>query len=240
MAGALRQQITFPLRIQRPSGENPIRLQHPGNLARPFPGNAEVIDALDHRGSVFVQNPVVFVLRVRSVAVGWIAQVLAAGASGFQNGPNLFACIFGVKIVKYVADWRKIVRPSGAVHPVIDGDKAHIVARKNDFRILADKQIISAKSAHVLNDPSANQALLHEGKALLDTGTIEVRPGVPIVYQNAGICEAVVGGISEQNVPLIGDGVTLGIKGILITETAVQNRDFMLIHVVFSFLLWVS
>jgi hypothetical protein len=82
--------------------------------------------------------------------------------------------------------------------------------------------------------------LFHQGKSLLYTGTVEVRPGVPIVYQNADIREAVVGGISEQNVPLIGDGVTLGIKGILITKTAVQNRDFLLIHVVFSFLLWVS
>ena len=43
------------------------------------------------------------------------------------------------RVLKYVTDWRKIVCSSGAVHTIVDGDEAHIVAWKNNLRILADK-----------------------------------------------------------------------------------------------------
>ena len=49
-----------------------------------------------------------------------------------------------------------------------------------------------------------------------------------------------IGSILEQGIPLIGNGVALGIQSSLIAEAAVQNRDFLLIHVAVSPLVWVS
>ena len=59
--------------------------------------------------------------------------MLAAGSLGFHNGTNLFAGIFGVKIVKNIANYGKIVVSFGTVHRIVDGDEPHIVARKDDF-----------------------------------------------------------------------------------------------------------
>ena len=145
----------------------------------------------------------VFVLRVGAVAVGRTAQVLAAGSLGFHNGANLFTGIFGIKIVKNIANHGKIVVPFGTVHRIVDGDEAHIVAGKDDFSKPTDLQIVSTKSAHVLNNPSANQALLHQGKPLLDPRTVEVRPGVTIVHQHLGIRETVGSGIAAEDASLI-------------------------------------
>ena len=115
----------------------------------------------------------------------------------------MFLRIFGVKIVKNIANYGKIVISFGTVHRIVDGDEAHIVARKDDFRKPADLQIVSAKSAHVLNDPGADQALLHQGKPLLDTGAVEIRPGVPVIYQHLGIRETVGSGVAAEDASLI-------------------------------------
>jgi hypothetical protein len=144
------------------------------------------------------------------------------------------------RVLKKVTKRGEIVSSPGTVHTIIDGNEPHIEAGKNDFRIPTHLQIVAPETAHVFDDPGADQALLHKGKTLLDAGTVEVRSGIPVIHQNAGVREALVSGVSGQNGPLIGNRIALPIKGILVTEAAVQNRDFLLIHVVFSFLLWVS
>ena len=59
--------------------------------------------------------------------------MLAAGSLGFHNGADLFAGIFGIKIVKNLANYGKTVVSLGAVHRIVDGDEPHIVTRKDDF-----------------------------------------------------------------------------------------------------------
>ncbi|MEY8387031.1 hypothetical protein AALC17_06980 [Oscillospiraceae bacterium 38-13] len=103
------------------------------NPARADSSNGHIKDALDHRSSFFVQNPVIFVLRVRAVAVGRFAQVFAADPFGFYDRTNLFTRIFGIKIVKNIPDHGEIVISRGAVNRVIHGYETHIVAWKNDF-----------------------------------------------------------------------------------------------------------
>ena len=207
MVGTLRQQPAFPLSIQCLGSQNLVRLQNPGDLARSLSINRQVKDTLDHRRGILVNDPVVTVGRVEAVAVGRFAHVLAAGASGFQNRTNLFTGIFGIKIVKKITKRREIVISPFTVHSVIDGDEADIITRKNNFCILAHLQVISAKSAHIFNNPCADQSLFHQGKPLLDTGAVEVRSSVPIVHQNACVCEATFGGISGQDSPLIGNRI---------------------------------
>lgn len=114
-----------------------------------------------------------------------------------------FDNVRGGHFIKNIANYGEIVISFGTVHRVIHGDEAHIVAGEDDFRKPADLQIVSAKSAHVLNNPSANQTLLHQGKPLLDTGAVEVRPGVAVVYQHPGIRETVGSGVAAEDASLI-------------------------------------
>ena len=83
-----------------------------------------------------------------------------------------------------------------AVHTVIYGDKADIVARKDNIRILSNSQIVTTKSAEVFDQPAAYKPLLDKLKALLHTGTIEVRPRITVIHQNFQVCIPVVTGIS--------------------------------------------
>lgn len=84
----------------------------------------------------------------------------------------------------------KIVVSALTVHTIVDGNEPNIIAGKDDFRIAADLQIIPPQTAHILDDPGADQALLHQRKPFLDTGTIEVRPGVPVIDQHTSVREA--------------------------------------------------
>ena len=60
-----------------------------------------------------------------------------------------------------------------AVHTVIDGDKADIVARKNNIRILSNGQIVTPKAAEVFDQPTAHKTLLDKCNAFLHTGTVK-------------------------------------------------------------------
>jgi hypothetical protein len=50
--------------------------------------------------------------------------------------PYFFTCIFGVKIIKQVAERGKIVIPLCAVYTVIDCDISNIALYEKDFTIL--------------------------------------------------------------------------------------------------------
>ena len=83
-----------------------------------------------------------------------------------------------------------------AVHTVIDGDKADIVARKNNIRILSNGQIVTPKAAEVFDQPTAHKTLLDKCNAFLHTGTVKVRPGITVIHQNFQVCIPMIMGIS--------------------------------------------
>ena len=63
-----------------------------------------------------------------------------------------------------------------AVYAIIYSDKADIITRKDNIRILSNSQIVTTKAAEVFDQPAAHKPLLDKLKAFLHTGTIEVRP----------------------------------------------------------------
>ena len=71
--------------------------------------------------------------------------MLAAGATGFHHRTDLFAGVFGIKVVKKVTKRGEIVSSPGAVHAIIDGNEPHIEAGKNDFTDL-DKTTKNGRS----------------------------------------------------------------------------------------------
>ena len=80
--------------------KNLIAFKNPGNLLRAFAVNAEIKDALDNRRGFLVQNPLVLVVRVAAVAVGWFAQMLAAGTALTQTGTDFLGGISWIPLVK--------------------------------------------------------------------------------------------------------------------------------------------
>ena len=70
------------------------------------------------------------------------------------------------------------------VHPVIDGDKSHIIAGEDNVCVLSNSQVITPEAAQVFDQPAADKSLLYRVEALLYAGTIEVRPGIAVIHQN--------------------------------------------------------
>ena len=74
----------------------------------------------------------IFVRRVTTVAVGRLAHVLAADSSLVETNTDFLAGITGIPLVEQITDCGEALAVSPvAVHTVIYGDKADIVARKD-------------------------------------------------------------------------------------------------------------
>ena len=77
-----------------------------------------------------------------------------------------------------------------AVHAVIDGDKTDLLLREKYLGIEADLQIISAESAHILDDDRTDLSGIYFGKHSLKSGTVEVAPGIAVIGKMLDVREA--------------------------------------------------
>ena len=64
--------------------------------------------------------------------------MLAAIAFRPHDRAYLFTGIFGIEVIEQIAERRKIVVALGAIHVVMDGNEANIIARKNKLCVLSD------------------------------------------------------------------------------------------------------
>lgn len=96
----LGQRISLTAGIQSFGRENLIPFKNPRNLLRAFAVNAEVKNALDNRRGFLVQNPLVLVVRVAAVAVGRLAEMLAAGAALMQADTDFLGGIARIPLVE--------------------------------------------------------------------------------------------------------------------------------------------
>ena len=143
----LWQRLSLAAGIQSLGRKNLIAFKNPGNLLRAFAVDAEVKDALDNRRGILVQNPLVLVVWVAAVAVGRLAEMLAAGAALMQADTDFLGGIARIPLVEQVADRSKALSvPALAVHAVVDGNEPHIVAGEDDVGVLAYSQVITTKA----------------------------------------------------------------------------------------------
>ena len=102
---ASSRDTAFPAKAFRcvarkpPLNRNFLSLQRLGNPKRPPSGNRHVKDAFHYGRGFLVDNPAVFVLRVKTVAVGRYAQMFAAVAFCLYDGANFLAGIAAVKFL---------------------------------------------------------------------------------------------------------------------------------------------
>ena len=194
---SFRHRLFLSLGIECLCSQNLLFFQNPCNLLRAFAVNAKVEDELDYRSRFFIQNPVILVLRVTAVSVGRFAHVLPTGSSLPQTDTDFLAGITGIPLVEQITDCGEALAVSPvAVYAIIYSDKADIITRKDNIRILSNSQIVTTKAAEVFDQPAAHKPLLDKLKAFLHTGTIEVRPRIAVIHQNFQVCIPVVTGIS--------------------------------------------
>lgn len=114
-----------------------------------------------------------------------------------------------------------------AVRTVIDGDEANIGAGQNHLGVVTYLEVISAQSAHVLDDDCADPALVHHGHQSLPVRAFKVGTGVAIVHKEHGVTETVVIRILLQDGFLDNDGVAVTLEFIVSGEAAVKGCDFV-------------
>ena len=104
---------------------------------------------------------------------------------------HLFADVFRVPFVHYVSERREVViRLYFAVHVVVDRDKLHVVFRENNFRIVADFEIVSTETGHILDDHSFNKPCFDSFHHSLKIRSIKVCSRISVVHINLNVCIA--------------------------------------------------
>lgn len=82
-----------------------------------------------------------------------------------------------------------------AVDAVSDGDKPHMVLPKYDLGKIADLQIISANSTHILGQNTADFPDLNVRNQPFPTRTVKIAPGPSIVRIMDAVCKALAGSV---------------------------------------------
>ena len=91
--------------------------------------------------------------------------MLAAGAALMQADTDFLGGITRIPLVEQVADRGKAFSvPTLAVHAIVDGNEAHIVAGEDDVGVPAYSEIITTKAGWVFAQPAAYQSLLTSSK----------------------------------------------------------------------------
>ena len=85
-------------------------------------------------------------------------------------------------VLHYVEEWGEVViLRLVAVHAVIDCNKAYLLLGEQNLGIKADLKIVSAETAHILDDNCADFPGFGFCKHCLKSGTVEVTPCVTVI-----------------------------------------------------------
>jgi hypothetical protein len=75
--------------------------------------------------------------------------MLPGFAPHLNHCPDFLAGILGVVVVEYIFEHRKIIFPFGAVHIVVDGNKADVIGRKDEILQSPHAGILPAQPGQV-------------------------------------------------------------------------------------------
>lgn len=166
-----------------------------------------------HLGSVLIHNPVMLVIGVLEVAVGRLGTQRFTGlALCFEHRTDFLAGVLSVPFIDNIKERGKItVLLVCTVHTVVDGYEADISAGQNHLGVVAYFEVVSAQSAHILNDNRSDLTFVHQGHKPLPIRSVKVRTAVAIVYEELCVAEAVVICVFLQNGFLVYDGVAVSL-----------------------------
>ena len=102
------------------------------------------------------------------------------------------AGVLGIPLVHYVEERGEVVILRLVTgHAVIDCNKAYLLLGEQNLGIKADLKIVSAETAHILDDNRADFPGFGFCKHCLKSGTIEVTPCVTVIFQKI-VCKKFV------------------------------------------------
>ena len=176
---ALADALAFP--ILRWS-QDTVLLQQPGRSFDPVPFYTKPVNPADYLGGFIVDNPLSRIVRVLFVTVRRKAHGVAGIAAQFLGTAYFSADILCVPLVHDVAEGREIIVALVAVHTVVYGNEADVMLWKIGVGVIANLQIVPPQAGHILYDHSGYITGLYILQHLLKAGTVEIRPGIPVVH----------------------------------------------------------
>ena len=177
-------------------------------------------DLTDNGCGFIIHNPMsLWIVGVFHVAIGRVgSQILTGFTFLFHNRLNLFTAVLDIELVDDIQERRKIVvLLIGTVHTAVHSDEADIVFREKHFRVETDFQIVSADTAHILGDDDTNLIVLNQLNHSFPIGSVEVSPGVAIVYEKLDISETLFLCVFFENRLLIYNAVAIACQFVVTT-----------------------
>lgn len=168
-----------------------------GNLIGAFAGGAQGEDPLHHRRGFIIGDDFFTVLVHLFVAVGRsAAEPLSALCLKLLHRTNLFTGILCVKLVCPISYRAEIVTAfNQRIDAVVDRYEPNSHVREVQFKIITYLQVLSAKSAEILDDQCFHLAALDHILDLFSRGTLEVCSRIAVVGKEQDVIEPIVTGI---------------------------------------------
>ena len=107
-----------------------------------------------------------------------------------------------------VQEQREVIVLRGSiVHIVVDGYEANALFREKDFCVVANLQVVSAKTAEILYHKGLHSSGFDFFQQGGKTGTIKVRAGIAVIIEVPDISQPMLTGIFFKIFLLVLDGV---------------------------------
>ena len=189
----------------------------------------QIVNFANDRRSLGVNDKMPFIVRVTLQSHrGLPAAKLSLAGSGHARCQHLFGNISAVHIVQDIFERCDVHFLSGqAVHPIGDGNIAHIVFREKDLDIGADFNIISAKPRKVLCDDATNPSGLNISNQALKRRPVEVAACIAVIHIIFMLEQSVLFGKLPKHDFLIADAHALVIAAVIERNTAIESGDFL-------------
>ena len=137
-------------------------------------------------GILTVRHSSAAVCRFRVTKKRRIATTLLSCSAYFVAG------VLGIPLVHYAEERGEVVILRLVTgHAVIDCNKAYLLLGEQNLGIKADLKIVSAETAHILDDNCADFPGFGFCKHCLKSGTVEVTPCVTVIFQKI-VCKKFV------------------------------------------------
>ena len=205
----------------------------------PSDGNAVLIHGKDHLhifADCFIHNELILVLRRFPVPVGSErADELSALLLDFQTASDFHGYVLAVRIVNQVLERDHkgvgLWIAGQTVIGVVDGNEANAELREDFLKIPPSVNVVSGKTAEILDHNAVNRSLAQRVLKLPEIRTIEGNPAVPVIYERVAYEFQIVmlGNVVLADCPLAGYGIAFDFVSVLTGQSAVDRRSVNLV-----------
>ena len=142
---------------------------------------------------------------------------LAFGGFHSENFSDLFARLRRMPFVEDLVEGHHFDACAfGGIDILLDGNEANTHRRVLDLYVVTGFNIVTGKTAQILDDDRADLAALDHSLHPLKVGAVEIRAGVTVVCEEHGISYPIFVYVLLKNLSLILYGITLHIHSVVL------------------------